>query len=137
MNIYSNIDLKDVLLLDKKIEILKQEIIFLSSLATKVNAEISDMPGGGTKDPHSLENIWVKALEKKDEYKKLIKEYWELREKIIELILNLENPLSMYILYQRYVMGIGLNEIARRLNKSYRWVQQLHKEAVIEFKKAY
>lgn len=58
-----------------------------------------------------------------------------LRNKIINEIHSMDNPVYMDILYKRYVQYKSLEEIAVEMSYSYRWIKHLHGIALQEFKK--
>ena len=57
------------------------------------------------------------------------------RNKIINEIHSMDNPVYMDILYKRYVQYKSLEEIAVEMSYSYRWIKHLHGIALQEFKK--
>ena len=58
-----------------------------------------------------------------------------LRNKIINEIQSMDNPVYINILYKRYVQYKSLEEIAVEMSYSYHWIKHLHGIALQEFKR--
>ena len=71
----------------------------------------------------------------KEEIKSDIKALLILKNKIINEIQSMDNPIYINILYKRYVQYKSLEEIAVETSYSYRWIKHLHGIALQEFKR--
>ena len=64
-----------------------------------------------------------------------IKELLILKNKIINEIQSMDNPVYINILYKRYVQYKSLEEIEVEMSYSYHWIKHLHGIALQEFKR--
>lgn len=64
-----------------------------------------------------------------------IKELLILKNKIINEIQSMDNPVYINILCKRYVQYKSLEEIAVEMSYSYHWIKHLHGIALQEFKR--
>lgn len=71
----------------------------------------------------------------KEEIKSDIKALLILKNKIINEIQSVDNPVYINILYKRYVQYKSLEEISVEMNYSYRQILRLHGLALQEFKR--
>lgn len=127
-------ELKRILYLAEKIKLLEEEIIFLKTLVTKINQELNPVPGGSGVKKDKLEVLVIKLIEKENQYYKLLNVYQSKRARCLEKILKIENPNEMKVIYQRYILGKNLTEIAEDMNYSYKWIQTLHSRGVSSYK---
>ncbi len=72
----------------------------------------------------------------KEEIKSDIKALLILKNKIINEIQSMDNPVYINILYKRYVQYKSLEEISVEMSYSYHWIKHLHGIALQEFKMA-
>lgn len=78
----------------------------------------------------------IAAMADKDiQRRELIYIYEELRARIVDQILALDNELQQRVLYERYVHGKQLRVIALELHYSYDRICHVHGEALISFAK--
>ncbi len=64
-----------------------------------------------------------------------ISELEKLKNTIIEQIQRLTDYRQMRVLYEHYIRGFSLNDIAIELNYTYKWVCKIHSFALEEFGK--
>lgn len=69
------------------------------------------------------------------ERQELIYVYEDMRDKIVDQILELENVAQQRVLYERYVHGKALKVIAVEMSYSYDRICHIHGEALISFTK--
>lgn len=72
--------------------------------------------------------------EKAELYKELIESSVKLRDKIEEEIKSVDSDILSELLYQKYIFGKTLEEIALTLNYSKRHIERLHIKALENFK---
>lgn len=73
----------------------------------------------------------------KEEIKSDIKALLILKNKIINEIQSMDNPVYINILYKRYVQYKSLEEIAVEMSYSYRQIKRLHGISLQGFRKCY
>ncbi len=116
--------------IEQKEEELERLKSSLESISTGTDSErVQTTP----KDRLSEEITRIVDLEK--EIKSDIKELLILKNKIINEIQSMDNPVYINILYKRYVQYKSLEEIAVEMNYSYRQVLRLHGLALQDFKR--
>ncbi len=125
-----------------------QQLRRLDIMIDQRNRQLADMrsallsaadPGreytfGGMLPGDSRVVAWISKLqEREEELDSLIDHFWDLKCQIIDELQGLDNPVSMQILYKRYVEYKRLEIIAVEINYSYDWVKHAHGRALQEF----
>lgn len=82
----------------------------------------------------SIPNEVIRRAELEADISRKIERFLQLKHKIINEIQSLDNAVYVKILYMRYVEYKSLDEIAEKMNYSYRQVLRLHGMALQEFK---
>lgn len=83
----------------------------------------------------SIPNEVIRRAELEADISCKIERFLQLKHKIINEIQSLDNAVYVKILYMRYVEYKSLDEIAEKMNYSYRQVLRLHGTALKEFRK--
>lgn len=83
----------------------------------------------------SIPNEVIRRAELEADISRKIERFLQLKHKIINEIQSLDNAVYVKILYMRYVEYKSLDEIAEKMNYSYRQVLRLHGTALKEFRK--
>lgn len=83
----------------------------------------------------SIPNEVIRRAELEADISRKIERFLKLKHKIINEIQSLDNAVYVKILYMRYVEYKSLDEIAEKMNYSYRQVLRLHGTALKEFRK--
>lgn len=119
--------------LQQRINILKDEIAerrtrLESTTAPVLGDRVQTSPGGdrfadaiailADKDLQRQELVWI---------------YENMRDKIVDQILELDNEIQQKVLYERYVHNRMLKSIATEMHYSYDRVCHIHGEALISF----
>ena len=121
--------LKQYKSLDKQIDRLLEEREIWKSRAMKVTQTLSDMPKAKA-DEDSRQNAIVKMIEADIEATRKIDQLVDLGRVINRQIDNIEDAELRLILQYRYIAGIRWEEIAFRLNYSWRNTHYMHSKAL-------
>lgn len=118
--------------LEMKIKVLGEEIeerrtrLTSSTIQLKEKVQTSVY---GDKFADGIAAIADKDLKRKE----LILEYEVLRDQIVDQIVGLGNDLESQILYEHYVRGKKLQDIAEETAYSYDWICHAHGSALVRF----
>lgn len=104
------------------------------AMATKVTTFISDMPKG-TGIGDKLADAVIRILEVEDQIRENVAEWQRRKQDAEDLVNKLQNPDYVIILYHRYFDGMTLEEIADKMGYSYKWICDLHGQALAEAEK--
>lgn len=74
-----------------------------------------------------------KAADMEGEIALMVAALWDERNKIVNQIHELNTPLHITVLYEKYVQHKDLNQIAEESNYSYQYMRELHCKALKEF----
>lgn len=126
-------ELNEILAHKERLKMLQEEIIFLETLITKINRELSPICVQGSGYKKGNEDLIIKLLEMKDNYLKKSVGYSIERRKVIQKILKIPVKNEMVLIYRRYVLGMKLTEVAKSMKISYKWAQILHQRGVSSY----
>lgn len=79
----------------------------------------------------------IKSIEIGEEIEVLVYDYIQRKHDIIDQIQSLSEVNYIDVLFKIYVQGMDLKTAVKQMNKSYAYVKELHKRALIEFGKNY
>lgn len=127
-------ELREIIRLEKRLKILREEILLLESQVTKVNKELNPIVVQTSIKKDNMENAVIKLIEKKDNYYKQYLKYYKIREILINKILKIKNEKQMMAIYKRYVEGKKVSKIAEEMGLTYKWTQVLLKRGVNSYK---
>ena len=119
-----------------KIQQKKDELEGLKAAAENVSAGI-DSERVQTSPKDRMPDDVSRIVDLESEIHKDIQELLILKNKIINEIQGLSNPVYIEILYKRYVEYKQFEEIAIEINYSYRQVLRIHGFALQEFKRCH
>lgn len=119
-----------------KIQQKKDELESLKAAAENVSASI-DSERVQTSPKDRMPDDISRIVDLESEIHKDIQELLILKNKIINEIQGLSNPVYIEILYKRYVEYKSLEEIAIELNYSYHRMKHLHGIALQAFRRLY
>ena len=126
--------LSQVRILDKKIDIKQAEIDKLrSSLQYKGIRYDTVQTSGG--NPISMSSVVAKIVDYENSMYLEIDSLIDLRRDILNKLDKLTDESHLDLLYMRYIQYMKWEEIALKLNCTYRWVLKLHSRALKEFEK--
>lgn len=110
--------LKDFGKVEQDLELIREEMARLKSLAEKITASLSDIPGGGgAVDKIQMYAEKMEELEKR--YGEFIKKEIENSERIMEALEKLP-PVHRQVLILHYVQGLPIWKTAQKINYSER-----------------
>lgn len=116
--------------IDRKIEQLER----LKSLAERVTTTISDMPRGGTPDPHRSENVRLNIIEMEYSINADIDRLVDLKRAICREINGLDRQEYQDVIEMRYLNGYDWDKIAQEMNYTKRWTLKLHGQALLKIR---
>lgn len=88
-------------------------------------------------DGQGFTRLMDRAADLEAELERDLEQLQEERHRRVVQIQQLENPLHIDILYQRYVFSRSLQYIAEDMGMSYEWVRHCHGDALYEFSKMF
>lgn len=127
-------ELKEILLLHEKIKILKEQILNLETLITKINKELNSIVVQTSKRINGNDDLIIKLIETKEKYLKKSIELAKIERKSINKIMKMKNKNEMVLIYRKYVLGMKLTEVAKSMKITYKWAQILHQRGVNSYK---
>ena len=98
--------------IDQRINSKMEQVSSLHALATKATATVSDMPSGGAKNIHKMENIIIKIADLENEINEDIDELVDLKIAITKLIKGVDNQEHQTLLELRYLCFKTWEQIA-------------------------
>ena len=124
---------KDRVRIDKLLE--KKEVLFSRATKTTHSMMVEKVQTSGKSDMVA-DNV-IKSIEIGEEIEVLVYDYIQRKHDIIDQIQSLSEVNYIDVLFKVYVQGMNLKAAAKQMNKSYAYVKELHKRALIEFGKNY
>lgn len=126
--------LKNISVIIKQMEKEKMELESRLYTISAINTERQKVKSSHGNKPYSLVD---KYIDKKTEVEKVIVEYIDIRNCIINQIQNLDNFKHIDILYKRYVEFKKFYNIADEMGYSNSSVMNIHSKAIKEFENKY
>lgn len=127
--------LRQLLSIERLIQVKTTERERLMALATKVTSALSDCKVETSPDNTKTQNIIIKMAELREEIEEQTSRYTSLYHKIEEEIDSMEDDRYKILLIMRYMKGASFSDIADKLGYEKRWTLVLHKRALQDFKK--
>ena len=115
-------------LAEAEIEACYEQIAALRDEATRMSAELSDMPSGG--ECRDLDDIVAEMVDLRAELIERIRRANQLRKEICDLIYSLEDERLIRLLHLRYIDGCKWEEVAERIGTDLRYVYRMHGRAL-------
>ena len=125
--------LRQIKILDTKINRRMEQLSEIKSLATRVTSVITPDRVQTSGPGNNLENAMVRYLDIENEVKKTIDEYVETKNRIIKEIEQLSDDRFISVLSMRYLDYLPWEDIADELYMSERQVFRIHGKALIAF----
>jgi len=122
---------RDKIKIDKLLE--QKEVLFSRTTKT-THSQFHEKIQISCKGDMVADNV-IKSVEIDEEIEALVYAHLYRKHEIINQIQVLQNVNYMDVLFKVYVQGISLKTAANQLNKSYAYIKELHKKALIEFGK--
>ena len=127
--------LRQLLSIERLIQVKTTERERLMALATKVTSVLSDCKVETSPDNTKTQNIIIKMAELREEIEEQTSRYTSLYHKIEEEIDSMEDDRYRILLIMRYMKGASFSDIADKLGYEKRWTLVLHKRALQDFEK--
>lgn len=127
--------LKQIRLLDKRIDDGLEELERLNALLTRVTSALGGEVVSGSKDPDKMTVNTDKVIKLRKMLNRLVDKYVDIKQEATELLSQVENPVHYQILHGRYVLYKTWEQIADEIGYTYQWTCQLHGVALLEFEK--
>ena len=128
-------NLRQLLSIERLIQVKTTERERLMALATKVTSTLSDCKVETSPDNTKTQNIIIKMAELREEIEEQTSRYTSLYHKIEEEIDSMEDDRYRILLIMRYMKGASFSDIADKLGYEKRWTLVLHKRALQDFEK--
>lgn len=119
------------------IEVLQEELTRLRSRVESTTVQISADRVQTSPTGDRFADAIADLADKELYYMDMVEEYERLRQRIVDLILGMDNPIHVQVLYGRYVKGRSLSAIANELAYSYDRIKHVHGEALQAFDEKY
>ena len=116
--------------LDKRIDCRQIELDNLRSLAERTTTIMSDTPRSASPDPHRIQSIIAKIVDRSAEIAVEIDKLVDLKREISAVIEQVEDPVHRILLEYRYMSYLTWKAIAANMGYSTRRILQLHKTAL-------
>ncbi len=127
--------LRQLLSIERLIQVKTTERERLMALATKVTSALSDCKVETSPDNTKTQSIIIKMAELREEIEEQTSRYTSLYHKIEEEIDSMEDDRYKILLIMRYMKGASFSDIADKLGYEKRWTLVLHKRALKDFEK--
>lgn len=119
------------------IEVLQEELTRLRSRVESTTVQLSADRVQTSPTGDRFADAIADLADKELYYMDMVEEYERLRQRIVDLILGMDNPIHVQVLYGRYVKGRSLSAIANELAYSYDRIKHVHGEALQAFDEKY
>ena len=127
--------LQQVRLLDTRIETNLEEYERLKAMATKVTAVLSGEVVSRSRNNDTMADTIEKIIKLQDIINRDVDKYIDLKQDVLTVLSNVENPLYYDVLYSRYINYKTWEQIACDMNYSYRGVTKIHGKALVAFER--
>jgi len=121
---------EQALTLNKCINSKLDHLASLRSLATKASATLSDMPHGGSRNVHRLEDIISKIIDMELDINYDIDRFVDMKRGYMQIIREIKNPVLQMVMEQRYLCCRTWEKISEELGYEPRSLFRLHGEAL-------
>jgi hypothetical protein len=119
------------------IEVLQEELTRLRSRVESTTVQLSADRVQTSPTGDRFADAIADLADKELYYMDMVEEYERLRQRIVDLMLGMDNPIHVQVLYGRYVKGRSLSAIANDLAYSYDRIKHVHGEALQAFDEKY
>ena len=118
--------------IDQRINSKIEQVQSLRDLAEKATATLSDVPAGGTRNIHRMEDVIAKMIDLENEINADLQHLIDLKHEVVTVIKCVEVPELQTLLELRYLCFKTWEEIAVTLHLDIRWIHRLHNKALCE-----
>lgn len=114
--------------IDGELEALKEAHEIMVEQLTKATQTLTGDTVQSTKDPHAFDKLGELAVE----IEKATKADHKIKAEVLAAIMKLNNPAHRRLLILRYINGHKFEEIAVKMNYSWRQTCRIHGRALVE-----
>ena len=116
--------------LDRRIDNKLEQLSALKEMATKTTSIMNDDVVSHSRNLHSLQDVISKIIDMQAEINNDIDHLVNLKQEIMQVIKEVQNPEHQILLEQRYLCFKSWESVAEELGYNVRHVYRLHDEAV-------
>ena len=116
--------------LDRRIDSKLEQLSALKEMATKTTNIMNDDVVSHSRNLHSLQDVISKIIDMQAEINNDIDHLVNLKQEIMQVIKEVQNPEHQILLEQRYLCFKSWESVAEELGYNVRHVYRLHDEAV-------
>lgn len=128
--------LKQIELMDAKINTRLEEVERLNALATKTTSVMGGERVQSSGSQQKMENCILKLAEAKDRYEMEVARFLVYKQNVLQIMDKHCDPDCINLLYSRYFQYKPWEQIAVELNYTYKWVSGgLHQRALSQVQK--
>lgn len=130
--------LRDIKRKKTTIEMLEEQMARLKSMAVYKGTAVDPNGGGrGSGNPHSTEDVIVKALDISSRLDRTKVELMNEMEQATNMIMSLSDEKVLNVFRKRYLDFQTWERIADEMGITFQWVHELHKRGLIELAHRY
>jgi hypothetical protein len=125
--------LRQIKLLDAKIEIGMEELEQAKAMATKVTSVMSGDVVSRTRNTDTMTDAVAKIIELQDKLNQNIDRFVDAKNEVLQMLSKVENPNYYRLLHSRYILYKKWEQIAYEMNYTYRGITKMHGKALLAF----
>lgn len=129
--------LKDIKRKNASLDMLKEQLEKLRSMAVYKSPVMDDIGGFGSPNVHSKEDLYAKIAETSEKLDRMQIELIEDIRKATEMIMSLKDARTLQIFSMRYLNYQTWESIADSLDITFQWVHKLHGRGLRELNERY
>lgn len=129
--------LKDIKRKNASLDMLKEQLEKLRSMAVYKSPVMDDIGGFGSPNVHSKEDLYAKIAETSEKLDRMQIELIEDIRKATEMIMSLKDARTLQIFSMRYLNYQTWENIADSLDITFQWVHKLHGRGLRELNERY
>lgn len=129
--------LKDIKRKNASLDMLKEQLEKLRSMAVYKSPVMDDIGGFGSPNVHSKEDLYAKIAETSEKLDRMQIELIDDIRKATEMIMSLKDARTLQIFSMRYLNYQTWESIADSLDITFQWVHKLHGRGLRELNERY
>ena len=129
--------LKDIKRKNASLDMLKEQLEKLRSMAVYKSPVMDDIGGFGSPNVHSKEDLYAKIAETSEKLDQMQIELIDDIRKATEMIMSLKDARTLQIFSMRYLQYQTWESIADSLDITFQWVHKLHGRGLRELSERY
>lgn len=117
----------------KRVQYKSEQLIQLKAMTQRVTVALDSEYVSHTRNVHALEDAVIQIMEAAEQLQKENQILMDIRKEIGSVIDSMGNITLQTLLSSRYLCFKSWEDIAMEMNRTLRWVQNRHKQALHEF----